>query len=212
MAISKNEIDYSLYLVTDRDILRGRDFLVGIEEALAGGVTLLQLREKNLGSRDFYNAAVQVKHLCARYNIPLIINDRLDIMLAVDADGLHIGQDDIPLEIARQLIGPQKVLGYSVSNVEKALYGQTFADYLGAGVVFPTGSKADAGDPIGTDGLNAIASSANIPVVAIGGINLGNLARVKSAGADGISVISAILGQANIKKASQSLLKAWKEL
>ncbi|MGE5405950.1 MAG: thiamine phosphate synthase [Candidatus Saccharibacteria bacterium] len=212
MAVNKANIDYSLYLVTDRDILRGQDFLTCIEASLAGGVTLLQLREKALGSRDFYDIAVQVKQLCTRYKVPLIINDRLDIMLAIDADGLHIGQDDIPLETARGLIGPHKILGYSVSNADQALYGQQFADYLGAGVVFPTGSKSDAGEPIGVDGLGAITSASTIPAVAIGGISLQNLAEVKSAGVDGISVISAVLGQADITKAAQALLQAWREL
>ncbi len=121
MALDKQAIDYSLYLVTDQDILHGRSFLSCVEEALAGGVTLLQLREKNLSSRDFYALALRIKDLCQQYRVPLIINDRLDIMLAVDADGLHVGQEDIPVEIARQMIGVDKILGYSISNTEEAI-------------------------------------------------------------------------------------------
>jgi len=210
MAIEKAAIDYSLYLVTDRDILQGRDFLACMEAALAGGVSLLQLREKNVSSRDFFTLAMGLKELCQIYRVPLIINDRLDIMLAVDADGLHIGQEDMPLEIARRIIGPDKLLGYSVSSVKEALHGSALADYLGVGTVYPTQSKSDIGEPIGAEGLRAIKTSVAVPVIAIGGISQDNLQEVKAAGADGIAVISAVLGQANIQASSQELLRSWK--
>lgn len=205
-------VDYSLYLVTDRSILKSRDFYKAVEDALKGGTTLVQLREKDLSSLEFFRLAVQLKELVHSYNVPLIINDRLDIALAVDADGLHIGQDDLPLEIARELLGPDKILGYSVANIEQALYGQKHgADYLGAGTVYPTGSKADANNPIGLQALKSIKESVNIPVVGIGGIGMDNIEDVKKTGIDGVSVISAILGQEDIEGAARSLVKLWRE-
>ena len=206
-------IDYSLYLVTDRSILKGRDILKAVEDAIKGGVTLLQLREKDISTADFYNLALKIKTLSKHYNIPLIINDRLDIALAIDADGLHIGQDDMPIEVARKLIGKNKLLGYSVSNIKEAIYGEkNGADYLGAGPVYPTGSKADAGKPIGPDGLKLIKNNVSIPIVGIGGISLSNIKQVKSSGIDGISLISAILGNDDIENSSKILLNKWKNI
>lgn len=203
-------VDYRLYLVTDRKILGTKEFLQSIAEALQGGVTLLQLREKELSSADFYRLAVQIKELAHDYRVPLIINDRLDIALAVDADGLHIGQDDLPLAVARKLLGPKKILGYSVSTSEEARYGeQNGADYLGAGPVYWTGSKTDIGEPIGLEGLKKIKQAVAIPVVGIAGIKVANLPAVKSTGVDGVSVISAILGQADIAQAARNLLNLW---
>jgi len=179
-------------------------------EALKGGVTLLQLREKELSSADFYQLAVQMKELSHAYQVPLIINDRLDIALAVDADGLHIGQDDLPLAVARKLLGPEKILGYSVSTLEEARYGeQNGADYLGAGPVYWTGSKTDIGEPIGLAGLQQIKQAVAIPVVGIGGVGAANLPTVKSTGIDGVSLISAILGQEDIAKAARNLINLW---
>jgi len=205
-------VDYSLYLVTDRSILRGKDILAAVEEALRGGITLVQLREKEISSRDFYNLALKIKELAKSYNVPLIINDRLDIALAVDADGLHIGQEDLPLKVARKVLGPAKILGYSVSNVEEAVYGEkNGADYLGAGPVYLTGSKADAGNPIGLEKLRRIKESVTIPVVGIGGIGTGNIDDVKTTGIDGVSLISAILGSENIEKTTRNLIHAWRQ-
>lgn len=209
MAINKSGVDYSLYLVTDRSILAGKDFLSCIEQAIIGGVTLVQLREKNLETGDFYRAATAVKSLTTKYNIPLIINDRMDIMLAVDADGLHIGQKDLPLNVARRVIGADKILGYSVSTVDEAIYGEKYADYLGAGAVFPTISKSDVGSPIGIQGITEIKKSVSIPVVGIGGINKNNIRDLKKARIDGISLISAILGTEDIKGAAENLLEMW---
>lgn len=203
-------VNYSLYLVTDRILLGTRNFLQSIEEALKGGVTLVQLREKEISSSDFYHLAVKVKKLTHAYHVPFIINDRLDIALAVDADGLHVGQEDLPLTIARRLLGPDKILGYSVSTLEEAQYGeQNGADYLGAGAVFWTGSKSDIGEPIGLEGLQQINEAVSIPVVAIGGIGLANLPAVKSTGIDGVSLISAILGQPDIETVSRNLINLW---
>lgn len=205
-------IDYSLYLVTDRSILKGEDIFSATEKALKGGVTLVQLREKEISSLDFYNIALKMKELVSSYNVPLIINDRLDIALAVDADGLHIGQEDLPLKIARRLLGPSKILGYSVSNIKEAIFGEeNGADYLGAGPVYPTGSKADAGNPIGAEGLQKIKEKVSIPVVGIGGIGIGNIAEVKKTGIDGVSLISAILGSSDIEGTSKALITKWRE-
>lgn len=205
-------VDYSLYLVTDRGILKGRDLFRAVEDAIKGGVTLVQLREKDITSRDFYHIALKIKEVVHYHHIPLIINDRLDIALAADADGLHIGQDDLPLKIARKLLGPGKILGYSVSNAEEARFGeQNGADYLGAGTVYPTGSKADIGELIGADGLRKIKQSVSIPVVGIGGIGMSNLEEVKASGIDGISLISAILGSDDIEGTSRSLINLWRK-
>lgn len=205
-------VDYSLYLVTDRSILMGRDLFQAVEDAIKGGITLVQLREKNISNLDLYKIAVQMKKLVNSYDIPLIINDRLDIALASDADGLHIGQEDLPLETTRKLLGPNKILGYSVANVEQAIFGQSNgADYLGASTVFPTSSKSDAGAAIGLEELKRIKQHVSIPVVGIGGIGLSNIEEVKMTGIDGISVISAILGSENIEATSRALFNIWRK-
>ncbi len=205
-------VDYTLYLVTDRGILGDRDLFTAVEEALKGGVTMLQLREKTASSRDFYQLAVRMKELAAAYQVPLIIDDRLDIALAADAGGLHVGQDDLPVAVARRILGPGKILGYSVSTVEEAIYGeQNGADYLGAGPVYATGSKADAGSPIGIDGLRQIKQSVAIPVVGIGGVGEANILDVKRTGVDGASVISAIMGSRDLKRAAGALIAAWRQ-
>lgn len=205
-------VDYSLYLVTDRGMLRDIVLYSAVEKAIKGGVTLLQLREKDAGSGEFYNIALEMKKLADSHGVPLIINDRLDIALAVDADGLHIGQEDLPLEVARALLGPGKILGYSVSNVAEAVYGEkNGADYLGAGPVYHTGSKATEIEPIGAAGLKKIKKSVSIPVVGIGGIGMSNIDEVKKSGIEGISVISAILASNNIEAAARELKCAWRQ-
>ncbi len=203
---------YGLYLVTDRNILGQRDFYQAVEAALSGGVTLVQLREKETPGCDFYQTAAALKKLTARYNVPLLINDRLDIALAVDADGVHIGQQDLPLPVARKLLGPQKIIGYSVSNLAEALYGEKHgADYLGAGPVYTTTTKEVSIQPLGVEGLRAIKQAVSVPVVGIGGINQENVCEVKKSGADGIAVVSAILGSSDPKKASRELYRAWQQ-
>ena len=206
-------IDYTLYLVTDRGMLKGRALTLteAVEAAIKGGATMIQLREKEVSSLEFYAAALKIKAVAGRHGIPFIINDRLDIALAADADGLHVGQQDLPVEVARKLLGKGKILGYSVSNVEEAVYGEKCgADYLGAGPVYPTGSKPDAVGPIGTEALKRIVRSVSIPVVAIGGIGADNIKEIKASGAAGVSVISAILGQENIEGAAKALSNLWK--
>lgn len=197
-------VDYSLYLVTDREVLGGRNLEDCIEQAIQGGVTLVQLREKSVSTLEFLQLALRVKEITTRYHIPLIINDRLDIALAVDADGLHVGQDDLPMLKARALF-PNKIIGVSASTLEEALLAQQQgADYLGVGAVFNTTTKTDAPE-VSLNQLELIKESVTIPVVAIGGINKTNLQQVMATGIDGVSVVSAILAQENILRAAKQL-------
>jgi len=204
----KDKIDYKLYLVTDRDILNGRMSLAqAVEQAIQGGATLVQLREKKVSSLELYNIACEIKEVTDSYNIPLIINDRLDIALAVDAAGLHVGQQDLPASVARRLLGDSKILGVSASTLEQALKAeQDGADYVGVGAVFPTDTKKDA-EHVNVDALIKIRASLCIPMVAIGGINAGNVELLKDTGINGVAVVSAILGQKDIKNATQRLLE-----
>lgn len=199
----KPKIDYSLYLVTDRKILGTRDLAASVEKAIQGGVTLVQLREKSVSSKEFLELAQRVKEITSRYDIPLIINDRLDIALAVDAEGLHIGQDDLPMIKARELFGKDKIIGVSASTLEEALLAQQQgADYLGVGAIFSTPTKTDAPE-VSLEQLSQIKKSVSIPIVAIGGINLVNLKQVIGTGIDGVSVVSAILAQEDILQAAK---------
>lgn len=199
-------IDYSLYLITDRNIIKNRSLKECVEEAIKGGVTIVQIREKDASTREFYNIAKEIKEVTDKYNIPLIINDRLDIALAVDAAGVHLGQSDMSIEVARKILGEDKIIGISSGNLEEALEAEkSGADYLGLGAVFYTGTKKDIDEPIGLDGLKEITNKIKIPSVAIGGINKDNTAEVMKTGVNGISVISAVLGYEDTKKASEEL-------
>ncbi len=200
------KVDYSLYLVTDRNALGGRDLAQSVEQAIQGGVTLVQLREKSVSTREFLELAIRVKEITTFYQIPLIINDRLDIALAVDADGLHIGQDDLPMIKAKELF-PNKIIGVSVSTLaEASLAQQQGADYVGVGAVFRTPTKTDATE-VSLDQLELIKKSIDIPVVAIGGINETNLCQVMSKGIDGVAIVSAILATENIRDTTKHLQK-----
>ena len=205
-------IDYSLYLVSDRSLLGGRDLVQEIIKAVKGGVSIVQLREKDASSREFYNLALVLKDELSNRNVPLIINDRLDIALAVDADGLHIGQDDLPFAAARQLLGPGKIIGLSVSNREEAREGAGLgASYLGVGPLFATPTKPDAALPTGIALLAELKSELTIPLVAIGGINLDNVADIRGTGADGVAVVSALIGSDDIEMAAQRILAIWQK-
>lgn len=207
----KDRIDYSLYLVTDRSFLRGRDLVTAVLQAVAGGVTVVQLREKEASSRDFFQLALALKEALRPRHVPLIINDRLDIALAVDAAGLHVGQSDLPAKVARALLGPDKILGLSISKREEIQEGlEAGVDYFGAGPVFATGTKGDAGAPIGLDGLHRLRQATRLPLVAIGGINAENLPEVQKTGVDGVAVVSAIMGAPDIEKAAQRMAQLWK--
>ena len=167
----KKSLDLSLYLVTDPQVAEGNSFLEVIEDAVKGGVTLVQLREKDCSSREFYDKALAIKHLLSSYDVPLIINDRLDIALAVDADGLHIGQEDIPYDVARKILGPDKIIGLSVENKTDALRANKLdIDYIGISPVFSTPTKIDTAPALGLEGSRLINSISKHPSVGIGGI------------------------------------------
>ena len=201
-----NNIDLSLYLVTDNSENEEK-FLKTIEEAILGGVSVVQIREKTADTLEFYNLALKVKEITTKYDIPLIVNDRVDIALAIDADGVHVGQSDMPCDITRELIGEEKILGVSAATIEEAKKAEMDgADYIGTGAVFPTTTKDDA-ESVTKKELIDIVNSINIPVVAIGGINLENADELKNTGIAGLSVVSAIMSADNPKKASEELLK-----
>ena len=198
-------IDLSLYLVTD-DSNDEEKFLNTIEEGIKGGVSVVQIREKTAETLDFYNLALKVKKITSKYNVPLIINDRVDIAMAIDAEGVHVGQSDMPCDITRKLIGNDKILGVSAATISEAKKAEKDgADYIGTGAVFPTATKDDAPSITKKD-LKEIVESINIPVVAIGGITLDNACELLDTGISGLSVVSAIMSAENPKKASEELL------
>ena len=203
--MKKEGIDYSVYLVTDRRNKTDEEFLNIIEEAIKGGTTVVQLREKTASTKEFYDLALRVKEITSRYGVPLLINDRIDIALAVDSEGVHIGQDDMPADIAREIIGEDKILGVSASTVEEAKKAEKdSADYIGSGAVFPTATKDDA-DSVSKEELKEIVDSIDIPVVAIGGITVENANTLKGSGIAGFSVVSAIMSAEDPKVASKKL-------
>ena len=200
-----NKDALSLYGITDRYWLNGRPLIHDVQLALEGGVTMIQLREKNLDEESFYKEAIEIKELCKKFHVPFIINDNVELAKKVDADGIHVGQNDMAAQDVRAIIGPDKILGVSTQTVEEAILAQKMgADYLGVGAVFPTGSKDDCW-VLSHDLCREICSAVTIPVVAIGGINLGNISKLSGLGFSGISLISAIFGQNDIKSAAMKL-------
>ena len=196
-----------LYAVTDRHWLGERTLYEVVRESLDGGVTFLQLREKNLDEDSFYEEAVRLQAMAREYKVPFVINDNVEIAVRMNADGVHVGQDDMEAGNVRALIGPDKILGVSAQTVEQAVLAeQQGADYLGVGAVFPTGSKDDAVD-VPFETLKAICEAVSIPVVAIGGITLENTPELAGTGICGIAVISAIYAQKNIREAASALKK-----
>jgi thiamine-phosphate pyrophosphorylase len=201
--VSKN--DMLLYAVTDRSWLNGATLYEQVEAALKGGATFVQLREKKLDEAHFLEEAVQIKELCKRYHVPFVINDNVEIALAMDADGVHVGQSDMEAGDVRARLGADKIIGVSAHNVEEALLAQQRgADYLGVGAVFPTGSKEDAA-VMSHETLKAICKAVSIPVVAIGGIGAHNVMELSGSGVCGIAVISAIFAQKDIETATAKL-------
>ncbi|MDO4673463.1 MAG: thiamine phosphate synthase, partial [Porphyromonadaceae bacterium] len=167
-----------------------KDLYQCVEESIKGGANIVQLREKDLGTRDFFDRAVKIKEICHKHNVAMVINDRIDIALAVDADGVHLGQSDMPIEIAKKLIGYNKIIGISAGNLEEAKEAEkNGADYIGVGAVFATSTKKDA-DGIGRETLKEITDKVSIPVLAIGGIKVENMDYLKGTNIDGICVIS----------------------
>lgn len=202
-------VDYSLMYVTDDSIVNDSLFFSVLEAALKGGADVIQLREKNCNTLSFYNRAIRTKKLCSTYNKPLIINDRLDIALAINADGIHIGQEDIPYKAARKLLGNNKIIGLSVSNEKQALESNVLGlNYIGMSPIFATNTKTEnLALPLGIDGLKKIKSISTKPIICIGGINTNNAKNVIKNGADGIAVVSAISKAENPEKETEYLKK-----
>ena len=197
--------DYSVYLVTDEFNLTEDEFLKVIEEAVKGKTTIVQLREKNLKTLDFYKLAVKVKEITDKYDIPLIINDRIDIALAVDCAGVHLGQEDMPCKVAREILGEDKIIGISATTYDEAIQAQDDgADYLGVGAIYPTGTKTDAGISTHED-LLKIRDDIRIAKVAIGGIKEDNAEKIITEyDFDGVAVVSAIMLSDEPKEASEN--------
>ena len=208
----KIKIDYSIYLVTDRDLMSTETLEEAVELAIKGGATLIQLREKECSSLDFYKTAVSVKAVTDKYNVPLLINDRLDIAQAVNCDGIHIGQSDMPCRIAREILGNDKIIGVSAGCLEEALKAQEDgADYLGVGAVYATGTKKDA-TAVTKEELMKIREAVHIPIVAIGGINKDRIKDFKGIGIDGLAIVSAIIAKKDIKKATEEIKEEFHRL
>ncbi len=204
--------DLLLYAVTDRFWLGEKTLAEVVEESLKGGVTFLQLREKQLDNEHFLQEAKELKALCRKYNVPFVINDNVDIALAMDADGVHVGQSDMEADDVRAKLGPDKIIGVSAQTVEQAVLAEKRgADYLGVGAVFATSSKDDA-DDVSYETLKAICEAVSIPVIAIGGITKENAPELAGSGICGVAVISAIYGQKEIEKATQDLKKVVTDL
>lgn len=197
-------IDYSLYLCTDKELMSSATIEESVEQAILGGVSCLQFRDKNCSSLEFYNQAKSIKAITEKYKIPLIINDRLDMVLAVDAEGLHVGQEDLPASEARRLLGPNKILGVSVRNEREAILAASYADYLGVGAMFSTSTKKDA-LVVSKEELQRIRRAVNLPLVLIGGINQNTIPEFLSYNVQGFAVVSAIVGAKNVKEAAQTL-------
>jgi len=198
---------WRLYVITDPKASRGRSHLQVAEGAIAGGADALQLRDKEAPGGLLYRVALQLRKVTREAGVPFIVNDRLDIALAAGADGVHVGQADLPASVARALLGPGKILGVSVDTVEEAILAERDgADYLGVGPVFEArGTKPDAGEAVGVDRISRIRSRCGIPIVAIGGINAENAAMVRRAGADAAAVISAVVAADDIPRAARRL-------
>ena len=209
--LMKAQPDYSIYLVTDDGCLQGRALIDCVCEALEGGVTLVQYRAKTASSAEMYAEALQLKALCDSFNVPLIINDRLDIAMAVGAAGVHLGQDDLPCAAARRILGEDYIIGVSAHNPAEAKAAlQSGADYLGCGAVFGTATKADA-KKLGTEGLTAICREKGLPVVGIGGVTADNYREVRVAGADGAAIVSGILAQPDIRATVRAIANVSQE-
>ncbi len=200
-----------LYAITDRSWLKDETLFQQVEKALKGGATMIQLREKNLDDESFLQEATEIKELCHRYQVPLIINDNLEVAIRCDADGIHIGQDDISIEIVKEKF-PHKIIGVTAHNLDEALKAQKAgATYLGMGAVFPTSTK-DHTIPLSLSNLKEITSIIDIPIVAIGGITLDNIDQLKGTGIEGVAVVSAVFKSDDIVGSTKQLLKAVESL
>ncbi len=201
----KSKIDYSLYLCTDRSIMSDASIEECVEKSLKGGVSVVQIREKDCSGKEFLQIAKSVKEITKRYNVPLIINDRVDVAIAVGADGVHVGQDDLPCAIVRSMVGEDMIIGVSASSLTEALKAQQDgADYIGVGAMFATDTKTDA-KVVTMEELDRIRREVSIPIVVIGGINKTTLPDFIGKGIDGIAVVSAIVSQNDVESAAREL-------
>lgn len=207
----KHGIDYSLYLCTDRRLMTSPTIEASAESALRGGTTVIQLREKDCSSREFYELGLRVKKITDAYHAPLIINDRVDIALAVGAAGVHVGQGDLPCKVVREIVGPDMIVGVSAATLDEAIQAEEDgADYLGVGAMYATATKTDT-RPVSMEELLKIRAAVKIPIVVIGGINKQTLGNFKGTGVDGLAVVSAIVAQPDPEAAARELLRMWKE-
>ena len=199
--------DCKIYLVTDEKSCNGKNFYKCIEESIKGGVKIVQLREKNISTKDFYKKALKVKEICKNYEVLFIINDRLDITQAVEADGVHLGQSDMPIEKAREILKDKFLIGATARNIEEAEKAELLgADYIGSGAIFGTSTKDNA-KRLEMEDLKKIVNSVKIPVFAIGGININNVWMLKNIGLQGICSVSGILSEKDCKKVVENILK-----
>jgi len=205
--MNPGRMDYALYLVTDRKLARGRSTLEVVRAAVRGGVSCVQLREKQCSIRTFIQEALSIRDFLKPSGVPLIINDRLDVALAVGADGVHLGQTDMPLEMARSIVKDALCIGISAESLEDARAAERGgADYIGVSPIFETATKADTAPALGLEGLRQIRAAVNVPLVAIGGLNRHNVGHVIHSGADGVAVVSAIVAAQDPEEASRDLL------
>lgn len=210
--MDKSRADYTLYLVTDRRLMSSGTIEEAVTLAIEGGASVVQLREKDCSSREFYELALRVKEITAPRNVPLIINDRIDICLAVNADGVHLGQKDLPCREARKILGSDKIIGVSAALPEEARQAQTDgADYLGVGAVFATGTKSDT-RPVTPEIIREIRAAVTIPFVVIGGVNAENITQLYGLGINGAAVVSAVIAQNDIAAAAQAMRSAAENL
>lgn len=196
--------NFYLYAITGEEFHPGRDLIEVMEEAILGGVDIIQLRDKTSSKRDILTKAKRLRELTKKHDVLFIVNDHIDVALAVDADGIHIGQDDLPLAEARHIMGPDKIIGISTHRIEEARAAEAGgADYIGVGPIFHTKSKVDVVDPVTTAYIGQVAAEINIPFVAIGGIKLHNVDQVLEAGATSVCMISEIVGAEDVKDVCQ---------
>lgn len=204
----KKKVDYSLYLVTDRDLSLGRSNLEVIQAAVRGGVTLVQLREKEATTKEFYQEGLKIRAYLKARDIPLIINDRIDMALALDAEGVHLGQEDMPIDAARKILGPQKIIGASVFTPEEAKIAEALgADYLGLSPIFVTETKPELIQHLDIKGIPLLKEAVKIPVVGIGSMSESNAYEAVKAGLDGVAVVSAICSREDPRAAAEAIKK-----
>jgi thiamine-phosphate pyrophosphorylase len=198
----KENMDYTLYVCTDRQLMSCATMEESVEEAIKGGASVIQLRDKTVTGRQFFETAKALKQITDQYQVPLIINDRVDIAMAVDAAGVHLGQNDLPAEVARKMLGKDKLIGVSTAKPQEAIQAvRAGADYIGVGAIFATGTKTNT-RPVTMETLAKIRQAVEIPIVVIGGIKAENAAQFSDTGINGLAVVSAVIAQQNIKEAA----------